>query len=382
MSRKIKKEEKAASKERKTKKEVKAAINEKITLVFKREELEGALKTAQDFVEKKHSISALRCVRITTEADPVAGTNAVLSVTDFTASWTKRIECVGSFADVCVPAELLYREVKALGEDVESVTLSIEGNTVSVNDRCAILTQDSKDFPEIQSVEGVSIEIKGIAEKLARVADVASDEEYRHNINGVFFDFKNGKVVATDGHRIHLEDMDATEDSGFIIPKKAALIAVKHSTGDDIRVGKKPVSFDVCGGVMVVRLIDGEFPDYLKVVPSDNPVRVEFMAKSLLDIFEGALPFAEGSMKMVRLTINGSITVETSAQSLGSYKWQIPCMSFGKGKSDIEIGFNAAYLADALKAFAKDGAGVLELKDPGSPVLVNGKAVVMPMRLS
>lgn len=374
-------EERRKTMARKIKKEVRTATNEKVTLVFKREELEGALRTAQDFVEKKHLLPALKCARINTEADPVAGQNAVLSVTDFVTSWTKRIECAGSSADICVPAELLYKEVKALGGDVETVTLSIEGNAVVVNDRCAILTQPAKDFPDIQPAEGVSFEVKALAEKFARVASVASDEEVRYNINGVFFDFKNGKVVATDGHRIHFEDMDVAEAAGFIIPKKAALIAAKRAAGDDIKVGEKTVSLHVSGGVMVARFVDGEFPDYLKVVPKDNPVRIEFMSKSLLDIFNGALPFSEGNMKIVRLTINGAITVETSAPSLGSYKWQIPCMSLGKEK-DIEIGFNAAYLADALKAFANDAPGVLELKDPLSPVLVNGKAVVMPVRLS
>lgn len=144
--------------------------------------------------------------------------------------------------------------------------------------------------------------------------------------------------------------------------------------------GADRASLHLYQGVMQLQLIQGTYPDYSKIVPKKNPIKVEFESADFLRVMAGALPVSRQT-KAIRLTINGKMTIESVNPELGQYKWQIAAKSTGKAKGDYIIGFNADYLITAIKAYIGDhGKVTMALDAPLSPCLINDTVVIMPMR--
>jgi DNA polymerase-3 subunit beta len=370
-----KKKEKKVNKARKPVAKKKAAPAG-TTLFMDREIIEETLKVARDFVEKKLTMPVLSHVLL-----EAGKTKCSVFATDIETAWRRRIHSEGGPVKRCVPLNLLLSEIHALGPEIAGVELTFTDNAVSVNGRCEIFTLHADEFPTFPMFDGETVEVDGLPEKLKRVVVASGDSDTRYTLNSVLLDLGAGHMVGTDGHRLHIEDIAAVKDGGkLIVPRKAALMSAKHSAAASIRFNEKFITFEVAGGEMLSRLIEGTYPSYENIVPRENPVTVTFSGPDFLQVLEGALPVTPA--KAVKLTINGQIVVESQSHDTGSYRWQVPCDATGKGNKNFVFGVNAGYLRDALKAFpGEDDVVQMRLKDTLSPCLINGKAVVMPMRI-
>jgi DNA polymerase-3 subunit beta len=347
---------------------------------FDREAIEDALRVASDFVDKKGRIPVLAHVKL--EASK-AQKECRITATDIETAWTATVPCSGDTITRCIPLETLYKEVKALPSDEDEVNVFFRKDTVSVNQRCEIYTMPADDFPAVPEVGGEELLVDGgLIEKLSRVVVAASTElDNRMYLASVLLDFGGGHMVGTDGHRMHIEDMKPVEGGRrLLIPRRAAALACKHGASSRIMAGEGHVLFRLREGEMATRLVQGEYPDYLKVVP-DNPVKVQFSGAELLKVLEGALPLTNDNS--VKLTINSRITIEGSSPERGHYRWNIRCEAEGKGKEKVVVGFKAAYLRDAIRAYttAENRSVLMEIGEPTGACLINRKAVVMPMRV-
>lgn len=352
---------------------------EPVKVAIDRKEFSDSLKLALDFTEKK-GLHVLNTIRFVSKSEV-----CTVHATDLDVSFTKSLPAKGGEIDRLIPAEVLYKEIRALDPDIIGVELDFRNDVVSVNGRCEIVTLPAKDFPKVPNVKGAEYIGTTLPAAAAKVVCAASTDEYKHNMKGIFFDLVNGKVVATDGHRLHYEEVDKT-DASFILSRKAVALMTRHSASSIYTIGKNSVSMRLGGGVMTARFQDGDFPDYKKIISLENPIKVTFKASDLLRVIEGALPMVDktSAVKGVALTINGSLVVQSQTPGLGNYKWQILCASEGKGDEEVAIGFNASYIIDAIKAYApgKENDGVmLELHDSLSPCIFNKRAIIMPMRL-
>ena len=144
-----------------------------------------------------------------------------------------------------------------------------------------------------------------------------------------------------------------------------------------INASKTHITYPAAGGEMLVRAIEGTFPNWNQVIPKNNPVKITFKTSDFLQNMEGALPLTHDS-NTVTLKVNGSMIIETNSPDRGNYKWHIPCKTIGK-KGEVDIRFNAKYLIDALKSYDSPEA-TIEMAESSAPALVNKKAVVMPIR--
>jgi len=367
-----KKNEKKAVRE---KKERKARAQDAVRAVLDREELLKTLKVSLDFIQKG-ALPVLQHIRFAAKGDVCR-----ISATDLESAWTKEMPSRGGDIDRLIPADIFYKEVKALGSDVGEVELAFQEASVSVNKRCEIFTAGSADFPELPKVSGSEYKVDGLPVLCSRVVVAASTDQSRYNINSVFFDLKRGKLVATDGHRLHYEAVEKAEPS-FSLSREAVALMVKHSCADEFTLGKEALAVGLGGGLMLTRLKGQDYPDYERFLVNENPVKVAFRAGDLLKVLEGAMPMvdANSSAKGVNLAINGRLVIRSQSPGLGNYKWHISCTAEGKKEKELVIGVNAKYLVDAVRSFASDNV-VLEVKDPLSPFLVNKKALIMPMRV-
>jgi DNA polymerase-3 subunit beta len=385
-----KEEERAAAADSKTpipepsipepiKKAEKKAIAKELNLTFDRKALEPALLIAKDFMGKGGAMPILNSINLKAEHG-----NCTLTVSDLETSWKAIIKCGGDNINICVPLDLITKEIRALHPEIETVELKFEEDTVKVNGRCEMYTIKGEEFPSFPEPENpFEVTIDEFIQKSKRVLVAAGESDTRYTLNSIYVDLEKGNIVGTDGHRLHIEPIATKKKDGrkLIIPRKPASLIVKHCTDTSFLIGTAHVQFNLGGGTMVTRLLDGNYPDYENVIPKEIPLKVTFSATELLRVLSGAVPVSSGN-KGVRLTINGKIEVEATNPGLGSYKWHLPCTSEGV-EEGFMVSLNADYLGDAVRTFTtkENDTVVMEMSESLSPCLINSRAVVMPMRI-
>ncbi len=350
------------------------------TVKIDRKVFQEALKVALNFVENKVTIPILSHVRITS-----TDKTAAIHATELSVFWRRSIPCEAKKpVDICVPAKILYDEVAALQADIATVELVVLADAVTVNGRCRIHTQPAIDFPAFPRFSGTDVDIPELGSKLKKVVVAAADSDSRYTLNTVCVDSEAGFLVATDGHRLHREAFPKADAKAkvpkVLIPKKMAEIAAKLKVAGRLTVGEEYARMPLAGGTMTARLVEGTYPDYDNIVPKKSKMVVKVSSAELLAILDGAVPLSRSSA--VSLTINGKLIVKSVNPDAGEYEYSVPCetkKAEGSPRS-ITFGIDANYLTAALKSFEQETAEIW-VDDPLKPTLINGGAVVMPVRI-
>jgi DNA polymerase-3 subunit beta len=307
-----------------------------------------------------------------------------------------------------VSAKKLYEIVRELPEETIRIEKR-ENHWISL--RCGkslfnLAGLDPDEFPTLPAYQDGNfsrISTRLIREMVEKTVFAASNEESRYHLNGVLLVQANqgGKemlrMVATDGHRLSFVDREAQAvrgiEKGIIIPKKG-ILEVKKVIGDRDGEGEMELYFDTTHGffkmgksLMVVRLIDGEFPDYEQVIPKGNDKRIAVVKEKMYGPVRRVSTMASERVEGIKLSVKKDV-IEFSSfhQDFGDAKEEVDVAYEGP---PLEIGFNARYLMEALSVIDGDEV-TLELKDEGSPGLVRPSApegssnqfsIIMPMRI-
>ena len=224
-----------------------------------------------------------------------------------------------------------------------------------------------------------------------------STDEARYVLNGIFFSLKDHKMtmVATDGRRLALvdEEVDVSEMSHgeFIIPAKAVNelnrllqekgeVEMKYSENQAAFTLKDEKGFSV---LIITKLIEGNYPNYRQVIPSETKERVTLPREEFLHALRRAEIMTSEKANSVKLTFGkNNLAITANAPEVGEAKESIAINYKGK---EIAVAFNPKYLIDPLNALPNDEV-FIELIDELSPgvLKINGPFlyVVMPMRLS
>jgi DNA polymerase III subunit beta len=237
---------------------------------------------------------------------------------------------------------------------------------------------------------------EALLEMIRKTSFAISSDETRYILNGVFFEPHSGekvRMVATDGHRLALVERTMVGDfklkGGVIIPRKGLLELkrlLEESPTEACQLGfaMNSALFKKEGLTMVMRLIDGQFPEYQRVIPKEGDRKVQL----------NRVRFLEGLRRTALLSVDKSNAVKL-ALSENQLRLTSQNPDLGEAKDDLEvaftgpeitIGFNARYLSDVLSALDDDEV-VLELGDEHSPGVLHAPgdrsytAVVMPMRV-
>ncbi|MGD0489258.1 MAG: DNA polymerase III subunit beta [Syntrophorhabdales bacterium] len=346
-----------------------------VTLPLK--ETVAALKIAVDIASGKNIMPILRNIRI-----EAIGDKAAIQVTDLEKAWSGTIPSEGGPIVSCVPALVLLKEIQALPAGTEKVELLFRGSTashstVSVNGRCDIVTQDPEEYPEIKPAAGAWPECRNFLDGLKRVMPAVSVDQTRYALTGVYLDFKESKIVGTDGFRMHVEDITPADASmpPAIIPLDSCKVIAKHGTVNAIGwLDEKHIACPMGCGVFSTQVIEGTYPDWKNVMPRPENI-VTFRRDEFLNLFAGASIIEK---ERLTLTVNGELVIESEGHE-GTYKWHIPCGAVMK-KEGMTLHFNGRFLFDAIRSFPLEEV-VLKAPDTYGACLLNGKAVVMPIRV-
>ncbi|MDR0966717.1 MAG: DNA polymerase III subunit beta [Myxococcales bacterium] len=364
------------------------------------EELLKALSRAQGIAERKNTIPILANVLIEAKA-----ADGLLRFTAFDldiALVSEHPAEIIAEGAITLPAKLLFSLAKSLTGD--TVHCKVSGTTAQMacgSAHCKIIGMPAEEYPTLPKDENVGLtRINGrvLQDLIAKTSFAISLDETRYVLNGLYFEApKKGlmRAVSTDGHRLSLmtreiEDGEFQLNRGVIFPRKGLLELrrlIDEAPDAESFLGFTETSaiFKKSGLSMIMRLIDGQFPDYQEVIPQESAASggIKLERKRFLEAIKFMTNFSDGRNSSIKLSLDKGL-LKISANTDGSEgENELPVEYDG---DRIEIGFNARYLIDALGALDQDDV-IFELMDDQSPGVIRSSAnkdfmaVIMPMRI-
>lgn len=359
------------------------------------------LARVQGIVEKKNTIPILSNVLIEAGEGEIHLTATDLEV-GIKASYPATISAAGK---ITVSAKKLFEIIKELPE--KEIHFHAKENCW-IEIRCGksffnivgLSADEFPFFPSFRKDQFFSIDGRLLKEMIEKTSFSISTDESKYNLNGIYFrsmDDRGNQVlrmVATDGHRLaliqkkiavsHVEPLS----KGVIFPRKGILELKKMADeGDgDVHLGfldnNAVVQKDRT--VVVMRLVDGEFPDYTRVIPQQNEMIATIPRDTFLHALRRMSILSSEKSKGVKIVLREkNLELSSSNPEFGEAREDFDIDYEGE---EITVGFNARYLIDILNVLCEEQIR-LSLKDKLSPGMVTScenkdyLAVIMPMRL-
>ena len=363
--------------------------------ISKEEFLKG-LNRVQGIIEKKHTLPILANVLIEASNDEI-----IITATDLEVGLKAKYKAeVLNEGKVTVSAKKLFEIIKELPD--EKINFNSKNNfwveikcKKSIFNLVGLSPDDFPKFPEINTDEN-KIDKKIISEMIESTIFSISNDETKFNLTGIFIKNDDNKLifVSTDGHRLSLiqrnieNNLNNKFKEGFILPKKGIFEIRKllEHVEENVLIGISDNNFSVKNEntTLIMRMVDGDFPDYKRVIPEKG--NNEALINN--ELFNHALRRISvlSSEKSKGVKINFSkdmITLSSSNPDLGDAKEELDAVYDG---DEISIGFNARYIIDILQVVKSENI-LINLKDNISPGRINPEndedylCVIMPMRL-
>ena len=299
-----------------------------------------------------------------------------------------------------MPARLFFDIIRKLPDDEvtvsvdESFRVSIRGGISSFT-ITAMTAEDYPELPDVESEKGIPVPQRELREMISGTIFSASENMARPIHTGCLFEIADESVtvVAVDGYRLalrrYIPEQPLERTVKFVAPA-AALKEVEKILDDTddpavIYLGTKHILFMIGDATLVCRILEGEFLDWRRVLPQNNPIKVAANVREVTDSIERvSLVISEKIKSPVRCTFGHNTADFRTTSTIGEAHDM--CSTAGDGK-DLEIGFNSRYLLDALRAVPTPEVS-LELINGLSPIVLNpcdgsGKFsyMVLPVRL-
>ncbi|KKS01454.1 MAG: polymerase III subunit beta protein [Candidatus Yanofskybacteria bacterium GW2011_GWA2_41_22] len=360
-------------------------------LLTNQKNLKRALNIVERVVSKNNSLPILNNILLKTENGrlKVSATNLEIGINCFIGS---KIEEVGQIA---VPARIFSDFIGNVTD--EKVAITTKNNILSIDSdkyKTQILSFDAKDFPIIPKIKDNSfgsISAKTLRESLTAVFDSVALSETRPELAGVAVNFnKNNTVFAsTDSFRLteKIVDLKNNKEQSIILPRNTAaeLIRISNDLDGDIRLymNDNQIAFANDDIEIISRVIDGNYPDYKKVIPE------KFISRVLVNKSD-----LEKNVKLTGIFSSNISDIKIKCMedkikliSKNSDKGEIEAETEGVLKNDpFEISLNYHYLLDGLKVINTDKV-VVEFTGQNSPLVLrqgdgskNIVYLIMPLR--
>jgi len=360
------------------------------------EELIDPLQTVIGVVEKKHSLPILSHVLIQLENQALTLTTTDMELEISASSKIKSSEDV-SFT---LYAKDLIDIVRKLPEKTQikfkveekKIYLNANNNTFELN------TFNHLDFPALpktQDTNIIKIKQNDLKSLIENTSFSMGNQDIRAYLNGLFFELNNDSltVVATDGHRLSIGEIKQNnkldEKKTVILPRKAVIELTKllnKSTQKtaEIHLSDNYFSLIDSNTKIISRLIDGNFPNYKQVMPTDFTNTVIINRLDFLSSLQQASIFVEERTKGVKLVFRDDRLNVYSHSERGRAETQIAVKNQEK---ELEIAFNIHYLISVLERITADEINMVIPSGENKSCLLSAigdesyQYIVMPMRI-
>jgi DNA polymerase-3 subunit beta len=360
-----------------------------------------ALQKIQGIVEKRNTMPILSNALIEAADD-----NIYITATDLEVGIKSSYQTnVISNGKITVSAKKLYEIVKELPDEVVHFRTK-DNDWVEIlcgKARFNIVGLSPEEFPYFPKTKDENLMVFNneiIRDMIEKTSFAICYDETKFNLNGIFIkaitdsDRNILNMVATDGHRLSIAEREVNGNinnellKGVIFPKKGIqeLKKMTEEENSEIMIGFMDNNAVMKKGntVIVMRLIDGEFPDYTKVIPANNTRKMSANRDKLLHSLRRMSILSSEKFKGIKLDINPNmIEISSSNPELGEAREEMEVSFSG---DPISMRFNAKYLIDVLSVIKNEEVEI-NFKDELSPIIMKHTdnndfmAVIMPMRL-
>ena len=374
-----------------------------LSINVSKEDFLPALNSLQSITGKKGTMAILANVLIQTQDNFIE-----LIATDLEVGIKKNVaaEIVNPGA-LTLPAKILYEIVRESGsdniiiEEKDKNWARIKAGT-SMYNLAGTSSDEYPNFPEYSEDSLVTIPCDFIKELIDKtIFSAAQERESNYTLTGILFEKEEKeeksylRMVSSDGHRLSIMEKELDEESSNIvidkntlIPRKGVSEIKKVCDGQKnmaLGVDKKQLVIKTKNSLMIVRLMNGEFPDYqsiVNVIEKSNVIEID--RSSFLESLKRTNLFTEDTFNAIQLTIDEKKLILTSHN-----------MDFGNAKDEItikysgepmDLGFNCRYFIDTLQVMRSDSIRAYVNSDQ-SPCFIEGEddqgfiSIIMPMKI-
>lgn len=328
-------------------------------LRFNRQEMAEVLSAVSSVAAARTPKEILRCVHMEARSDVV-----LLSATDLELSLrcaVTQVE-VEEPGDTVVVADTLSRIVRECEDELLSVetaenVLHVRG----AGSHFQVLTQDVSDFPAIPSMDAdsdITIEHSVLSRLIELTVFAAARESTRYAIHGVLWEVEGKRLTlaATDGRRLSLAhgklvEQGPAEISHVIVPAKSlslfARLPSESATQVKVKMTSNQLLLNIDGAMISTSLVEGQFPKYQDVVPTDCDRVTELNTAEFHSALKRAALLTNEESKGVRFSFSeGNLTLSSRAPNQGEAEIALPVIYKAE---PLEIGFNPVFILELLR---------------------------------
>lgn len=361
-----------------------------------KQELASALSSVSKALSSKPQMPILSGIYIKAEADTLE-----IEATDFELGIIVSINAdITQPGKMALPGRYFQEVIRKLPGDIVSIAENTEEKSVSITSDQAnytLRTMNAGEYPEIHRLEGdlhFTIKDNILRSLVKKTVFACSNDESRPIFTGVYMDIDQNTVTmaATNTHRLAVKKETFDDPIGsikLIIPSKALQELLHILTSEipsDVRVNCSfnQISFTFENIYLTSRLIEGAFPDYHRVIPTNLTTKVALKTSEVSAAMDRvSLISRANDYNVVKLDFHDAqLHISSSNPDIGHAEETVPASIEGDG---LQIAFNASYLVDVLKTLDSETC-TISLHQPLSPITItepddpNFIYVVTPVR--
>ena len=361
------------------------------------QDLQQALSYCQGVIEKRSTLPILSNVLL-----DASNSKLTITATDLDLIFVHQINNIEVFEEgkTTTVSSTLYDIVRKFSSG-KKINLSLSDAKLQLESEKSIFNLNClspSEFPltdENFNDNEFSINSKSLLKLLNKCKFSVSNDETRHYLSGVYFhqtevEEKNYlTAVATDSHRMSISKIRLDQKIIFepiILPKKTIfqLVSLLDNYDGDVKISnvKSKIKFELNNSILISKLIDGKFPNYIQVIPKNNQKKLEIDLKLFSGSVDRVASVSLDKKDGVKFSLTKdalNLSVNNTNSGDGNETLSV------KFEHDLEISFNSRYLIDVASQL--DGEKIeIFLNDTGSPALIKDPGdfdsiyVVMPMK--
>ena len=362
------------------------------------QDLQKALNYCQGVIEKRSTLPILSNILLEAQ-----NSNLTITATDLDLIFIHQIKDIEIIEEgkTTTTSSIMYDIVRKFtpGKKINltmnnSNKLHLESDKSNFNLNCL----SASEFPltnENFNQNEFSIKSKNLLKLLNKCKFSVSNDETRHYLSGIYLHQTevDEKIyltaVATDSHRMSISKIRLDQKINFepiILPKKTIfqLCSILDNFDGDVKVSnmKSKIKFELKDSILISKLIDGKFPNYIQVIPKNNQKKLEISLKLFLDSVDRVASVSLDKKDGVKFSLSqGILNLSVNNTNSGDGKETLSV----KFDHDLEISFNSRYLIDVASQIEGDNIELF-FNDTGSPALIKDPGdfdsifVVMPMK--
>lgn len=356
-------------------------------LICEKEALKVAVSNSLRLISTRSTLPVLQTIYLQAEKDTL-----LLRATDLEQTLDSQLQAdISENGSVAVPAKVLGDYLQNNSD--ETINLELQDTTLvvtSANHKAKIKSLPAEEYPnppEFKQKNSIKLSSSQLIQALERITFSTAQDDTRPILTGVLFSFEGKKltIVATDGYRLALEELEQKEvvTGNYIIPRKALLELMRLAGSDEVifELGDTQLRIIVGQTRITSRLLDGAYPNYRGILPKSHKVKFTVSSASLLQSLRLASIFSRDSAYSTKIEqVNGKLKITATSAILGENTNELTI----EATESFNLSVNAQYLIDALQVLKGDV--VVSVIDQNSPLVITLPTessylyLVMPLR--